>query len=479
MRGIEIFREFVALRLIKRIMAKLNDYHSRLVSWFGSKDKAASRRSYVPGDPGNTEDTVISSLQSSNRSGGTIRINGREILFPVRHRGGPVGLEQAMAAFDAEPLIESYHLVSPTARMADTENDPSHPPELASPFTFADAEFFRVLKRRVLNWQQEQGIRDLYAPPQYLAIWISHVLAILGSGSIAWYFAWMGEWFPVYVCAFTASVLRAFMLLREAHASTHYTVAKNPRLNWIITQISWGMISVQCADRLNSSHVEMHHLYTATYRLDDTAFPGIRTSKREPLHSWNRHQHIYAVLVYAAVLFFAALEEWWALLTQPRFANRRLINVLVSTCFFAFYYGYALATGNLLWLAAAVCPASLLLTAAFAVNHQVIPCAEAADEYALDKSILDRKKRVDFGVYQAKVTPNHSEESWWMNQLLGGLNHHRTHHLLPKAHYHYYPALTRMVNEVLLEFHVSTVTYCDFLSALRGHYDLLKLRGTC
>lgn len=431
-------------------------------------------------ESGTGAEAVLASLRPYNRSVSPdhLLLDGQVVGMPADHRGGTVPLEQACAAFDAQPLIESYHLATPRPLRARGEGAPSAIPVVpVSPFTFDEDGLYRTLKKRVREWQQISGIRDFNAPSPYVAIWVVHVLAILLTNILAWWFGWHGSWLAACFLSGTASLLRALMLLREAHASTHYTVVADPKWSAVISQISWGMISVQCADRLNATHVEAHHLYTATQRLDDAAFPGLRTSRREPYHAWNRFQHLYAAVIYATILFLIPLQEWWSLATSHRYARRRLINLLFSVGFAIFYYGGPLATGNLLWLATAVCPASIILAAAFAVNHQVNPCVDIADHFALDEAILHRQKLIDFGIYQAQVTPNHSEGSWLMNQLLGGLNHHRTHHLLPKVHYHYYPALTRVVNEVLEEHRVSVVTYRTFLSALRAHYDLLKQRS--
>ena len=438
-------------------------------------------RHLVHNDTPTSEDWLLASLKSYNRAAPAdhFLFNGRAVSYPAAHRGGSTPLGQAGAAFDAQPLVESYHLVSNPAlqreaRVEDNIVDSSVP---VSPFTFEDNDLYRTVKRRVREWQENECIRDFYAPPAYLVFWAVHVLAILATNTLAWWYGLSGACLLACVFAGTASALRALMLMREAHSATHYTVVANPKMNAIISQISWGMISVLCADRLTASHVEIHHLYTSTWRVDDAAFPGIRTSRREPYGPWNRYQHWYSTGIYALILLLVPLQEWWSLATQRRFAGRRAVNLFFSISFAVFYYGGALATGNLLWLLAAVCPASLILAAAFAANHQVKPCVDIADSYALDEAILQHRKVLDFGRYQAQVTPNHSEDSWVMNQLLGGLNHHRTHHLLPKVHYHYYPALTRVVNEVLQEHRVPTVTYPTFRSVLLAHYQLLKARS--
>ena len=392
-----------------------------------------------------------------------------------------MAMAQATAAFDAEPLILSYHLkkipLPPPIEPGPPDPPSGEEPPAASPFTFDEQACYQSLRRRVAAWQREQGIRDLYAPAAYLYLWVVHVLSLLGANLGALYAATHGRWPLVYACAALASTLRALMLLREAHAATHYTVVASPRLNNLISQWSWGMISVQCADRLNASHVEIHHLYTSTPQLDDAAFPGVRTSAAEKHRPWNYLQPIYFLPVYALVLFFTPLEEWWELATRRRYAGRRALNLLFSVAFALFYYAGALVTGDVFWLLAAVCPASLILACTFAVNHQVIPCAQAADDHALHQAILQHRKTVDFGRYQVALTPNHSEESWWINQLFGGLNHHRTHHLFPKVHYHYYPALTKIINAALREQGVPTVTYPSFRAALAAHWELIRLRS--
>lgn len=427
------------------------------------------------------DDAFLDSLRPYNRapSADEVLVDGRVMRYPAVHRGGSTALSQARAAFDARPLVESYHLNTPHAlrRAVEGEAPAAEPNAPVSPFTFEDDDLYRSIKRRVRQWQKQEGLRDFYAPRTYLGIWGMHVVAILASNALAWWYGLNGALLFTCIFAGTASTLRALMLLREAHSATHYCVTANARLNAIIAQISWGIISVQCADRLNATHVETHHLYTSTWRVDNTAFPGIRTSRREPYRPWNRFQVGYTIPIYSLILLLTPLQEWWCLVTQRRYEGRRFVNLVFSIGFAVFYYGGALATGNFLWLLAAVCPASLILAAAFAVNHQVDPCVDVADRYALDEMLLQRKKAVDFGRYQAEVTPNHSENSWIMNQLLGGLNHHRTHHLLPKVHYHYYPALTRIVNKVLREHRVPTPTYPTFRSALHAHYRLLKMRS--
>jgi len=84
------------------------------------------------------------------------------------------------------------------------------------------------------------------------------------------------------------------------------------------------------------------------------------------------------------------------------------------------------------------------------------------------------KKSIDFGEYQALLTPSYNIKSWITNQLTGGLNLHRTHHILPKVHYSYYPALTEVVEKTLREFNVPVITYPSFLDALKDHFELIK-----
>jgi len=261
-----------------------------------------------------------------------IVLNGVPRKTPRNHSGGAYALEHAQAAFDAEPLLKSYHIAPHPVPKPKSLLEIK---KLRSPFTFESNGFLETLKQRVRTWQSEVGIKDFYAPPIYLFVWVMHVIAILLLGFFSFYCIRRSWYFLSYCSGFFCSALRAFMLLREGHSGAHYAVSRNPKINWIINQVSWGIISVLCADTLTSSHVEMHHLYPSVYHLDDAEFPGIRTSKKNLWKCWHRYQHYYAILLYALLLIVVPLSDLVTVLSKTRFAKRRIVNssVIIFFCF--------------------------------------------------------------------------------------------------------------------------------------------------
>ena len=87
--------------------------------------------------------------------------------------------------------------------------------------------------------------------------------------------------------------------------------------------------------------------------------------------------------------------------------------------------------------------------------------------------------RIDnsWAVHQVETTVDFARKSRVMTWLLGGLNFQIEHHLCPRVCHVHYPALSKVVERVCLEFGVRYAAHRSFFAGLAAHYRWLRQLG--
>ena len=79
--------------------------------------------------------------------------------------------------------------------------------------------------------------------------------------------------------------------------------------------------------------------------------------------------------------------------------------------------------------------------------------------------------------HQVITTSDFATKSKTTTWLLGGFNHHITHHLFPSIAHIYYPEITPIIKRTILEFGLPYTYQNSLFKAYKSHYNLLQKNG--
>ncbi len=81
-------------------------------------------------------------------------------------------------------------------------------------------------------------------------------------------------------------------------------------------------------------------------------------------------------------------------------------------------------------------------------------------------------------VHQALVALDFARSNRVLTWFVGGLNHHKEHHLFPAICHINYPAISPIVQETCREFGIPYKEHKSFSAGLVAHYRWLRRMGT-
>lgn len=273
-----------------------------------------------------------------------------------------------------------------------------------------------------------------------------------------------------------------FILLNIAHDANHHAISKRPWVNKFLTY-SFDICG------LNSYlwrilHHRNHHYCMNIHGEDETLFAGgfFRFSTDMPKKKFYRYQHIYVFFIYGFLILdwtFAKDPKYFFIIKatsekELRHPIKEYLSLILTKLFFIAY---------MIYIPISVCRVSLWfgllifflveflvgLVASFVV--QIVHPIEGADFPA-------SKSKYDHFVYHVlATTADFSAESPLANLMLGGLNLHVIHHLMPNVCHTHFPALTKIVKATANEFGVVYRENRTMYQAIVQHCKLLKKMG--
>lgn len=92
---------------------------------------------------------------------------------------------------------------------------------------------------------------------------------------------------------------------------------------------------------------------------------------------------------------------------------------------------------------------------------------------------LDETKRLEtaWAEFQIRTTSNFAMNNKLISWLVGGLNFQVEHHLFPRVSHIHYPALSKIVQEKCIEFHLPYNYYPTLMGAIASHFRTMKMLG--
>lgn len=92
---------------------------------------------------------------------------------------------------------------------------------------------------------------------------------------------------------------------------------------------------------------------------------------------------------------------------------------------------------------------------------------------------LDETKHLEtaWAEFQIRTTSNFAMNNKLISWLVGGLNFQVEHHLFPRVSHIHYPALSKIVQEKCIEFHLPYNYYPTLMGAIASHFRTMKMLG--
>jgi linoleoyl-CoA desaturase len=235
------------------------------------------------------------------------------------------------------------------------------------------------------------------------------------------------------------------------------------------------------------THNIVHHTYTNIHGVDEdlAVSPLLRLSPNAPRYWYHRMQHWYAFGLYACTtLFWVFVKDYQQLLRRDlgpyrdKQHDRTQVALLLSAK--VAYYGYALAVPLLvvrlqwwqilLGFLAMHLTAGLILGMVFQLAHIV----EDMEHQLPDET---GNMATDWWLHELHTTANFARHNRWLSWYVGGLNFQIEHHLFPKVCSVHYPAISEIVRDVAVRYHLQYHDQPTFRSAVISHYRVLRRLG--
>jgi linoleoyl-CoA desaturase len=236
----------------------------------------------------------------------------------------------------------------------------------------------------------------------------------------------------------------------------------------------------------NAKHNLVHHTYTNIEGLDDDIDiqPWMRMNVAQKHHKLHRFQHLYFWFLYCLLYI-----SWIFVMDYQKYFTRRIGSLPLKKMelsdhfvFWGFkvlnlflYVALPIYTvGFLGWLAGfavvtsvAGLVLSLVFQLAHTVEHAAFPVPDA----------VSGKLEDEWAIHQIKTTANFATHNRVISWLVGGLNFQVEHHLFPKISHVHYPALSRILKQLCVEFNITYNEYPKMRYAVASHVAFLRQMG--
>jgi linoleoyl-CoA desaturase len=348
-----------------------------------------------------------------------------------------------------------------------------------------DAEFIKVLRKRVNNYFKTQNISRFGNAQMVIKticmlalLFVPYILLLSGAVSNIWGIAAMWALMGFGKAGIGLSIM---------HDANHGAYSRNATVNKLLGYLMNALGGD--ASNWRIQHNILHHSYTNVHGADEDIDAGIllRFSPRQKHYGFHRLQHIYAWFFYGlmTILWITTKDfrqvfryrEMDLLKSQGRTFGGLLTEVAISKIL---YYVYMLVLPLLLldiawWQTVLVFLmmhfiTGLTLGLVFQPAH-VMHTAEFPEPD--EEGNLEN----DWAVHQLLTTTNFAPKSRLLSWYVGGLNFQIEHHLFPNICHVHYRKISRIVRETAEEFGLPYYSCPTFVGAVWNHGKMLYRLG--
>lgn len=307
--------------------------------------------------------------------------------------------------------------------------------------------------------------------------------------------AWLTVWSLIISGTFSSSLgllflgftllgyVNIFIAFNIAHDANHNAYSASERVNRIM---SYSMDFIGGNSYLFRQMHNVHHAFVNIHGIDVTLETHglFRFTPDEPYKPIHRFQHIYTPMLYMlAALQWVTIKDFKWMFLEDAIGNEKDIKhpkseivklLLFKTLYWSLHLFIPMAVLNVpfWWVMVAHLGLHILPGLTFALIFQVThvfdgTCYPQPD----DRGDIEN----NYAVHVLETTADFSRRSKLGSWLMGGINIHVVHHILPGICHVHYPAITKILIEVAEEHGLEYKEYRGFGQALKGHMRMLHL----
>ncbi len=308
------------------------------------------------------------------------------------------------------------------------------------------------------------------------------VLIIAGYWSLTQLETFSGALAAYFLLSFTSLILS----INLGHDAAHHAVTGNKRTDDFIFQTIFalqGLSGYVWQVRHNYSHHVLPNVKEHDTDLEITNL--ILFEPNTEIARWyHRYQHIYAPFLYAFTSFHLLFVQDFKFFLEKDHANLHFGRIPViewvkmlsfKVLYLGLTFGLPMAFGSLDFLQVVAAWAlihmsvSVFVAFTFFISHHVTELdyvGSGANHDLISDSWIH---------HQITTTIDFEPDNAFANFLFGGFNLHVAHHVFPEISHEHYPAMTRMIRQVLADNNASDwYKSFSFTEGCASHIQHLK-----
>ena len=270
------------------------------------------------------------------------------------------------------------------------------------------------------------------------------------------------------------------------HDGNHNAYSKNMTVNkWI-----GYFLNIVGGYDLNwrIQHNVLHHTYTNIIGMDEDVDAGVvlRFSDEQDKKTHHKFQHLYAWFLYGLltiswlvskdIIQLIKYNKKGLLKTQGISFPKALISLIFWKSIYVFFILIlpTLVTNN---FGVNIAGFFIMEFIAGFFLTTVFLCAHIVDQTDFPLPNNDGMVEKNWYIHQLETTANFSNSKSFFSWFIGGLNYQIEHHLFPNICHVHYHDISKIVKETAKEYNLPYHSNNTFISALRHHFNHLKLMG--
>jgi linoleoyl-CoA desaturase len=349
-------------------------------------------------------------------------------------------------------------------------------------FSTTSHDFFHSLSRAIQNHLESD---ELIRKAKRL-LWIKAALYFCMHGAAYANLLLLKHNTPGLILSYTMVGISGMLLaFNVSHDACHNTFSTNQKLNRWLYLISFNMQGVS-GYLWQIRHISSHHLFPNVDGCDADIDnnPILRLSPQHPLRSFQKYQHLYAILIYSIYSLHWLLVKDWVYMTKKRVAN--LVNtghplyqwvnlILWKVGYLYLLIGVPMQLGYSLPQVLIAFGTMQVLNSWFFIHTLII--THLCMETQFPKPDKQGYLPTDFHAHQLSTSLDFYPESKLWNWLVGGFNAHAAHHLFPQYPHTIYPIIAPLIEKQALQFNLP-YNKLTFIEGIKSHYRYLRKMGS-
>ncbi|MBP9097948.1 MAG: acyl-CoA desaturase [Ferruginibacter sp.] len=234
-------------------------------------------------------------------------------------------------------------------------------------------------------------------------------------------------------------------------------------------------------------HNIIHHTYTNVDGIDDdiAKSPIIRQCESQKWVPAHKVQHIYLLFVYSLSTIF-----WIYIMDFTKYFSRKIYtteawkmglkNHIIFWVTKIYYVAVFIVIPIMVWGWQGWLIGYLLMNVVMGLTLSLVfQLAHVVENTEFEHIGLDETKHLEtaWAEFQIRTTSNFAMNNKLISWLVGGLNFQVEHHLFPRVSHIHYPALSKIVQEKCIEFHLPYNYYPTLMGAIASHFRTMKMLG--